>query len=578
MTTAIFKQINKNYRYVVLVILFIAVIAAFNSIASSNSQANSGQKNAEAKAQEQTTGLKTNLPANDPDLKELEKVIAGGDTPAAQNEASQGRVLAAQDTAAENTSKQYTSNFFTTAAESLSDLLAYGAPPTVYNATSTATGETYKVRVQEYSGALPSLINTMGGMYQSPPVSVEVWAQDIRDRIDPSVSAQSSLDSDTYNPGQGYELLSPIQALWRAAVNLVYIFYIVIVVGLAFLILFRSQLGGQEAVTLFNAIPSLIISLVLVYFSYPISALFIDGITVGSGITYGALIGDGSSGSTAPGKFLYEQTIEGDDIIGNPGDNLIEKGVNVIAPSSVVVDPKTDLQIDDKFVNVWQVFMTASIEPETGGLENIIPKEVPLVNALGNAIENIAGDGITDTILRLVFIFAAFSASLRLFFSLMRSYVYLIVLPLASPFIFLLAAIPGQTSNIVRQYFTRLAAAALSFVAVYAVFLVIIIIARDTTNLSETLWTPPLLGYSADQGINGTGLSNIARPLIAYALFISTPLIPDYIFELFSANDQSPFAENIKKTTQQGAGTLLGVGTFGWNQLRGGMGITPQGK
>lgn len=572
MITAQFKKFNQNYKYFILAIVFLAGIAIFSSLgtnrAAANSSAQANQPSADSKQQSE---LQTNLTATDPDIKELEKTLASTEQqPETVQSEQTGQVLAAQTTTTsggQNVAVGYVKNAISATSEALSQSMANGVTTTI----TTASGQ--EVNVYSYSGAIPSLISTTGLMYQQRPVSVEVWANGIKDKISPGVAAQSSLDSDTYNPGQGYDLLSPIQGLWRAAVNLVYIFYILIVVGLAFLILFRSQLGGQEAVTLFNALPSLIISLVLVYFSYPISALFIDGITIGSSVTYGVLVGDGSSGSTAPGHFLYGQPLDATSRV-EEGSSLPE----VIVGTDVVIDPKTGLQIDDKYVNIWQVFATSGISPTGEDIETIIPQEIPLVNALGNLIENVTGGSITDTLLKLIFTFAAFSASLKLFFSLLKSYVYLIILPLASPFIFLLAAIPGQTSNIIRQYFSRLAAAALSFIAVYAVFLIIIIIARDTTNPGDAIWTPPLLGYSAGQTISGTGITNIARPLIGYALFVSTPLIPDYIFELFSAKDQSPFAENIKKTTQQGAGMLMGAGTFGWRQLQSSLGTAPQAR
>jgi hypothetical protein len=556
------KQISA-YKYVFAVILIASVFAIFNALGTDSTEAtpsvqgennvptlNNGSDNSDSGARFE--------PAGSSDIEELERVIAQDPQVDSENierelrtEPTSGRVLQAtttQNSAAYN----QLDGFVRTTAEVLGDALI-PPQPSVQGIYTDESGQQYVEYT--YGGALPSLLGMVGTMYEEPPVTVEVWAQDIRNKINLNVTAQDSTDSDTYNPGQGFELLNPIRELWGTAVNTVYIIYILIVVFLSFLILFRSQLGGQEVITLYNSIPSLVISLVLVYFSYPISALAIDLVTISSGVVYGVLIGDGPD-SGAPGDFLY--SVDFTETRGS-GTDLLDDVVNLITGGGQQVDPRTELQIDDPAVNVWRIFQTSGISPTGDDIEVIIPQDVPLADALSNIIEGATGTGgLANSLLKLVFIFAAFSASLKLFFSLLKSYVFLIILPVASPFIFLIAAIPSQTTSVIQEYFGRLLASALSFVAVYTVFLVIIIIARDTTAVDDILWTPPLLGYGAEQTIPGTNVATIARPLIAYALFVSTPLIPDYIFEVFGSNNDSPFAKNVAEATKGGARNVLG--------------------
>jgi|GEM_PF-6112270 len=395
-------------------------------------------------------------------------------------------------------------------------------------------------------GAIGSIYTLMGSLYKEKPASVEVWAQDLRSRVDPTVYAQSN--SETYNPGSGYNLLRPILSLWQASRNVVYVLYIVILVAISFLIVFRNKLGGKESVTLFNALPSIVISLLLVTFSYPLSAIFIDFITVGSGVVYGTLVG----GADSPGAFLRTSTFKTTPVAPQlPGSSSI----------SSEVDATKDLQIDDKFVSVWWIFGTSGIYLDsTAGAGSIVPQDVPIISeGLSQIINSIAGGSLPSILLTLVFAFAAFSASINVFFKLLKEYVMLTIYPLASPFIFLLSAIPGQESQI-SKYFARLLAASLSFISVYAIFLIAIIIARDGVAIGDIAWTPPLLGYGASQGAGQSSLvNNIIRPLLAYAMIISAPILPDLIVGSLAKESENIFVSNLAKSTKGGATQLLGA-------------------
>ena len=390
--------------------------------------------------------------------------------------------------------------------------------------------------------AIEGLVNLTGELYANKPVSAEIWALDLQQRVSQTAYAQEN--NPTYNPGSGYNLLSPVRDLWRTTSNIVYLFYIVIIIGIAFLIVFRQQLDGQNAVNLFNAIPSIIISLVLVFFSYPLSALFIDFITIGSGVTYGVLIG--SPGSSAPGAFLHE-----DNVVFNPGD------VNVIPNfQRTSYTAQNGLQIDDRYVSIWQIFFSAGVNPDAQGINKIIPQEAPFSEILRNIIGSIEGLG--GGILLLVFSFAAFTAQLNLFFKLAREYVVLTFYVVLSPFFFLFAAIPGQTGNFIGQYFRKLLTASVSFIAVYALFLIIIIVGRSTGGAGDPVWLPPLLGYNTGGLPTGETVNNIIRPLLAFFLFLSAPLIPDAVENLLAEgqNDVNPGA-NFGKYLQQGANSLI---------------------
>jgi hypothetical protein len=76
----------------------------------------------------------------------------------------------------------------------------------------------------------------------------------------------------------GYEDLreSGIDSLWSKTRDLAYLGFVVIMIGIGFMIMFRSKIGGQALVTVGNSIPRIVIALVLVTFSFAIIGLIID--------------------------------------------------------------------------------------------------------------------------------------------------------------------------------------------------------------------------------------------------------------------------------------------------------------
>jgi hypothetical protein len=76
----------------------------------------------------------------------------------------------------------------------------------------------------------------------------------------------------------GYDTLmnSGISELWGKVRNLAYVFFVVIMIAVGFMIMFRSKIGGQTLVSLGNFLPGVITSLILITFSFAIAGLLID--------------------------------------------------------------------------------------------------------------------------------------------------------------------------------------------------------------------------------------------------------------------------------------------------------------
>lgn len=78
------------------------------------------------------------------------------------------------------------------------------------------------------------------------------------------------------NGGFGFTSLSAVALLWSASRNMAYLVMIVLLLVSGFLIMFRVKINPQTVVTLQTMIPKLIITLLLVTFSFAIAGLVID--------------------------------------------------------------------------------------------------------------------------------------------------------------------------------------------------------------------------------------------------------------------------------------------------------------
>lgn len=79
-----------------------------------------------------------------------------------------------------------------------------------------------------------------------------------------------------YAAQTGYDAMSTFLPMWQAFRNLAYAVYIIMFVVIGIMIMFRTKVGGQTIVTIQSAIPNLLITLILITFSYAIVGFMID--------------------------------------------------------------------------------------------------------------------------------------------------------------------------------------------------------------------------------------------------------------------------------------------------------------
>ena len=342
--------------------------------------------------------------------------------------------------------------------------------------------------IDEHGGAMGIVAGATATMYKQGPVGTQQYLAHLGEKakIGPSPTyAQTT---------QGFEILRPIIKLWEWSRNLVYVFYVIIFVIIGMMIILRHRIGGQIPITIINSIPSVILSLVLVTFSYAIAGLIIDAMHLTTGIIHAGFFGQGSS--------------------------IIEN-----------IDPTKDYSFQSPQMSVFRIFGTAEVTDfetafELGEIEGVMGDKV--INFVINIIEGVAN---FNTLVSVVLSIAAVAAMFKIFFTLLIKYLTFMLSPVLAPFQFFLGSIPGKSSAI-GSWFKGMISSVAAFVGVYTAFCIMVVLTRENT-LGDWTWFPPLTAFSA-------GRDTIAH-LLAYALFISTPNIPGMLDKALQADPASIF-------------------------------------
>lgn len=398
---------------------------------------------------------------------------------------------------------------------------------------TAGTTAAYQYTQQNQTGIINTVGNVQAAILEQRPLSTSYY-------IDQKIYALNNngivyaqdrgvAPAPYFPAGTGFQLLSPIQAFWGWSVNIVYGLLILIIIGIAFAIVFRNNLGGAQVVTIQSAIPSIALAMILVPLSYAISGIFIDGITIGTNVVHSFLLGPG-----APGSKVYENRNQGraesDNCVNETSDDSCDRG----------------LYADDSRVNWFNVQKMVDVSDEVTEAAQATPD--PLSQSGGSLINNWFVFKIAQGLLNIlsgqaespaywfgeiinVFIgLTMIYIGIKILWKLFQKYLMLILMPIVSPFIFATTAVPGNGTKSIVEYVKLMASGTLSYVVVYAMFLLTIIFTSSAfqsqvPEISSGAFVPPLLGLSDifTQGVGSVPLTHFIFTLVGLGIYFSIP-------------------------------------------------------
>lgn len=362
-----------------------------------------------------------------------------------------------------------------------------------------------------------SLFGYIGNMisftYTNPPASGIYWAY-------------SSLQNAGFVPktyaaeGIGFSTLKPLMNLWKLMRDIAYMLLVIVFIVIGFMVMFRMKLNPQTVINVENALPKIVISLLLITFSFAIAGFLIDLMYILIAIII-AILGDNNINyniakyqqdfvTAGPGKLIIA-TYYNPLIIGNALLNLLPSVLNI---GVRVISMLITLRLANTLFGL--IYPGAQIFDNMGIATGIIGKFpsgiifwilLPLTLLLGFAL-------IPQVIIFILIIVTLLLLFFRIFFMLFKSYLQIIIWVIFSPIILIFEAVPGKGSF--SFWFKNLLAEVLTFPIVITLLIIGEIIAK-TMAAPGTFWTPPFI-----TGINPE----------AYGIIVGTGIffiIPDIV-------------------------------------------------
>lgn len=114
--------------------------------------------------------------------------------------------------------------------------------------------------------AVPFLMKSISMLYTEKPASGVQYLADLKSKV----------TGETLAAQTGYDALKPTQALWTTFRNLTLLLYVIFFIVIGFMIIFRQRLSSSSVASVQAVLPKIIVSLILVTFSYAIAGLMID--------------------------------------------------------------------------------------------------------------------------------------------------------------------------------------------------------------------------------------------------------------------------------------------------------------
>ena len=344
--------------------------------------------------------------------------------------------------------------------------------------------------------AVASIGNVITAMYANPPADLALWIQNTGQTlgfVPRQVNAQ----------GIGFSGLSPLLPIWEAFRNIAYTLLAVIMIVIGFMVMFRKKIDPKTVVTVQNALPKIVLTLLLITFSYAIVGLAIDLMYLSIALIASLLIpvSHGTLGT-------------------NTASTYMNGGIGAL------------------FGQVWKGGQNAAQD-----IVNFLSPPTLSANYFGGIMKPIWRDILGGLMWFLVALFVLITF-IRIVFLLIFAYIQIIISLLLGPLQILTESLPGSNgfSSWLKNLFANLA---VFTITAGVMMFAIIIDSFGTAN--GNLWTPPLL--------SGSGSSSGFLGLITIGLLSQIPNFAKAVKEAIKAK---PLAGGVS-----GFGAVGGIATQG---------------
>ncbi len=338
--------------------------------------------------------------------------------------------------------------------------------------------------------------------FTTPPADTGMWLADTGRTL-------GFLPKQAMAQGIGFSGMMPLLPLWKAFRNISYLLMAIVMIALGFMIMFRKKIDPKTVVTAQNAIPKVVIALILITFSYAIVGIMID-------IMYVVI-------------YFFIALFKSTGLLDNPGFPACltnYKTPELMYGSAGLLPNLMNLSWDP--LKILGFNNSGSVN--TGQFSTILSMiGIPAVIGLSAAPIAAGAAGIaflTLPLLHLILTIAVIYLFIRLLFFFMTSYIQIIVSLLIAPLQLMLEAVPGSTAF--SSWFSNL----VSNLAVFPVGAVMFMLSNVFTHFANDatggkIWAPPYAPIS--------GSSQQIASIVSLGVLFAIPTVAGSIKEALKA-------------------------------------------
>ncbi len=157
--------------------------------------------------------------------------------------------------------------------------------------------------------------NLIVAPYINPPASGTMWAYE-------GLQNAGFIPKTYAAQGIGFGTVQPFSKIWVAIRDIAYTILVLFIIAIGFMIMFRMKLNPQTVISVENSLPKIVISLILITFSFAIAGFMIDLMYVAIAVIVSLLGPIHLAGATAPGTAKTVVELQQKYLLAHPGDIL----------------------------------------------------------------------------------------------------------------------------------------------------------------------------------------------------------------------------------------------------------------
>ena len=365
--------------------------------------------------------------------------------------------------------------------------------------------------------------------FSNPPASGIYWVY-------------SSLESTGFIPktfaseGIGFAAIQPFSNIWKIFRDLSYMFLVIILISIGFMIMFRMKMNPQTVISVENALPRIIIALILITFSFAIAGFIIDLTYILMGLIVSILSNNPQGGTYYDAtQFKNEYMLSGfGDLLRDVRARFGSRSVGValgsaliqILPLSFSVILRSLAGIATVLLTQWIIVLFTDGASSLIGLANVeglsfsiggvlkgfftlslFPIMIMVIFVLGYAL-------LLPVIVWLLIGFSILLMLIRLSLLIFTNYLKLIVNIVIAPLLLMLEAVPGRSAF--KNWLLSILSSLIAYPIMVGVFVLSYLIVFKIGNTEMTARLPYLGGIDSDS----------FRLMIGLGLIF---LIPDFV-------------------------------------------------